>query len=99
MLDIPRQILIPPFFYKASRVAHQLRVPREMQTPITHHFANQEGVPHMECGDSKQLVYKQLICKTLDCVEKGVASERFGYDLHSFQIYIYSLLTVIILQK
>ena len=27
----------PPFFYKASRVPRQLRVPQEVPTPVAHH--------------------------------------------------------------
>ena len=37
MQGIHRQIHISPFVYNASRVPQQLRVPREVPTPIAHH--------------------------------------------------------------
>ena len=37
MQGIHRQIRTFPFFYKASRVPHQLRDAREVPTPIAHH--------------------------------------------------------------
>ena len=40
--SIHGQIHTCPFFCKASRVPHQLRVPREMPAPFAHRWASQE---------------------------------------------------------
>ena len=65
MQGIHRQIHTSQFFYKASRVPHQLRVSREVATPIAHDKVHAPFENHRRAGDKSECSHLPRICGLL----------------------------------